>query len=317
MKKVICLFMLLVLSGCGDKPVEPLVFGAIAWPGYEPAYVARELGFLDERRIHLAEFTNSTEVLRALRNGRLHIAGLTLDEALGLRQSVPDLRIFMAVDVSNGADVLMARRGINNLGQLKGKRIGVEKTALGAYFLSLILRAAHLSASEVHIVSLPLDEQVQSYRAGMLDAVVTFGLVRGQLTKLGAVALFDSTKVPGKIVDTLVVREADASRHRQHLLAFTKAWFRALRVIQSEPARVYPMMARHERVSVEELEETTHGLELLDQRGNMRQFTGNPPELLRTSMEIQRIMNESGLAVGSDDLTSLIDSSIVAESGID
>lgn len=65
MKKLYCLFMLLVLAGCSDKPVEPLVFGAITWPGYEPAYVARELGYQDQDRIHLAEFTNTTEVVRA------------------------------------------------------------------------------------------------------------------------------------------------------------------------------------------------------------------------------------------------------------
>lgn len=317
MKKVYCLFMLLVLSGCGDKPVEPLVFGAITWPGYEPAYVARELGFLDQVPIHLAEFTNTTEVVRALRNGKLHVAGLTLDEALSLRQRVPDLQVFLVADVSDGADVLMVRPSIKNLGQLKGKRIGVEKTALGAYFLSLILRAADLSADEVHIVSLPLDEHVDAYRKGQLDAVVTFGLVRGKVSQLGAVALFDSSRVPGKIVDTLVVRATDAEKYRKHLHALLQAWFRALSLIQSDPARAYPIMARREQVPVAEIAETLRGLVLLDQRQNLLQLSGNPPVLLRTGMEIQAIMKASGLAVGSDDLSQLINSRIMAESGFD
>jgi NitT/TauT family transport system substrate-binding protein len=114
-KNIHFLFMLLALSGCGDKPAEPLVFGAITWPGYEPIYVARELGYLDRTPIHLAEFTNTTEVVRAFRNGKLHIAGLTLDEALSLRQSIPDLQVFMVADVSHGADALMARRDIKSL----------------------------------------------------------------------------------------------------------------------------------------------------------------------------------------------------------
>ena len=317
MKKFYWLLMLLVLSGCSDEPVAPLVFGAVTWPGYEPAYVASELGYLDANRIHLAEFTNTTEVLRAFRNGQLHVAGLTLDEALSLRQSVPDLQVFMVVDISNGADVLMVRRDIKNLGQLKGRRIGVEKTALGAYFLNLILRAAHLSANEVRIVSLPLDEHVQAYRAGLVDAVVSFGLARGELSKLGAVALFDSSKIPGKIVDTLVVRAADASKQDKHLYDFSKAWFRALRVIQSDSARAYPLMAQHERVQVAEIDATLRDLVLLDQRQNLLQLSGDPPALLGTSMEIQHILKESGLAVGSDDLSLLINSRFVAEAGID
>ena len=317
MKKIYCLFMMLVLTGCGDEPVEPLVFGAITWPGYEPAYVARELGFLDQDRIHLAEFTNTTEVVHALRNGKLHVAGLTLDEALSLRQSVPDLQVFLVADVSNGADVLMARRSIKSLGQLKGKRIGVEKTALGAYFLSLILRAAHLSANEVRIVSLPLDEHVRAYRAGQLDAVVTFGLVRSELSRLGAVALFDSTKVPGKIVDTLVVRAADAGKYSEHLHVLVQAWFRALRVIQSDPARAYPLMAQRERVRAAEVDETLRGLILLDQQQNLLQLSGDPAPLLNTAIEIQRVLKQAGLATGSDDLSLFINSRIVAEAGFD
>lgn len=313
MKRIYCLFILLVLTGCGDKPVEPLVFGAITWPGYEPAYVARELGYLDERHVHLAEFTNTTEVVHALRNGKLHVAGLTLDEALSLRQSVPDLQVFLVADVSNGADVLMARRSIKNLGQLKGKRIGVEKTALGAYFLSLILRAADLSANEVRIVSLPLDEHVEAYRAGLLDAVVAFGLTRSELSRLGAVVLFDSTKVPGKIVDTLVVRAADAEAHKGQMQHLVQAWFRALSVIQSDPARAYPLMARRERVPAAEIAETLRGLVLLDQQQNLLQLSGDPAPLFNTAIEIQRVLKQAGLATGSDDLSLLINSRIVAE----
>ena len=317
MKKICLALVFLALSGCGDKPVAPLVFGAVTWPGYEPVYIARELGFLDEDQIHLAEFTNTTEVVRAFRNGKLHVAGLTLDEALSLRQSVPDLQVFMVVDVSHGADALMVRRGINSLGQLKGKRIGVEKTALGAYFLSMILRAAHLSANEVRIVSLPLDEHVQAYRAGLVDAVVSFGLARSELSKLGAVVLFDSTQVPGKIVDTLVVRAADVGKYSVQLHAFAKAWFRALHVIQSDPARAYPLMARREQAQVEEIAETVRGLMLLDQRQNILELSGDPAPLLDTAIEIQRILKQAGLATDSHDLSLLVNSRIVAETDLD
>jgi len=311
------LFLLLVLTACGEKPAEPLVFGANIWPGYEPAYVARELGYLDQALIHLAELTNTTEVVRAFRNGKLHVAGLTLDEALSLRKDIPDLQVFMVVDTSNGADVLMVRRGINSLGQLKGKRIGVEKTALGAYFLSLILRAANLSANQVSIVSLPLDEHVQAYRDGRVDAVVTFGLTRGELSRQGAVVLFDSSKVPGKIVDILAIRAADADKYREQLHIFAKAWFRALRVIIDDPARAYPLLAQREQVPVAELEETLSGLLLADQRQNLQQLSGAPAPLLGAASEIQHILKQARLAAGSDDLSLLVNSRIVAEAGID
>ncbi|MEO8342558.1 MAG: ABC transporter substrate-binding protein, partial [Gallionella sp.] len=256
-------------------------------------------------------------VERAFSNGRLHIAGLTLDEALGLRQSVPDLQVFLVVDVSQGADVLMVRRGINSLTKLRGKRIGVEKTALGAYYLSLILQAAKLSKQDVKIVSLQLDEHVNAYRSGKVDAVVTFGATRGQLAREGAVVLFDSTKVPGKIVDVLVVRAADAVKRRVQMDAFVNAWFRALQVIQSDPARANPLLAQREQIKVAELEETLRGLLLVDLQKNLQQLSGDPPPLLQTAGEIQRILIQEGLTTGSDDMSLLINSRIVTEAGLD
>lgn len=317
MKKLCLVLLSLALSGCIDNYVEPLVFGAIAWPGYDPAYIARDLEYLKPDQVHLAEFTNSTEVLRAFRNRQLHVAGLTLDEALELRKSVHDLRVFLVADVSHGADVLMVRQGIKSLSQLRGKHIGVEKTALGAYFLSLILRAAHLSPKEVHVVSLPLDEHVAAYRSGLVDAVVSFGRVRNELSGMGAVELFDSSRVPGKIVDILAVRAEDIEKHNRHLYALVEAWFRALQVIQSDPERAYPLMARHERVTKEDIGETLRGLELLDKQQNLQQISGVPPVLFKTSTEIQSILRESGLPVGGDDLSQFIISRFVTEPSLD
>lgn len=317
MKLFFRLGMLLLLTACGDKYVEPLVFGAVTWPGYDPAYVARELGYLKEEQIHLAEFTNTTEVLRSFRNGQLQVAGLTLDETLGLRHSVPDLQIFLMADFSNGADVLMVRRGIRSLSQLKGKRIGVEKTALGAYYLSLILRTSNLSVKDVQIVSLPLDEHVRAFDAGLVDAIVTFDPVRSKLLQQGAVVLFDSSKIPGKIVDVLVVRASDAETHKSQLHEFIKAWFQALSVIQQDKARAYPIMARQEHVSPAQIEQIMSGILLLDKQQNLEQFSGNPSALLNTCMDIQRILKQSGMTTGSDDLSQLINPNLLGGASID
>ncbi len=317
MKLFFRLGMLLLLTACGDKYVEPLVFGAVTWPGYAPAYVARELGYLKEEQIHLAEFSNTTEVLRSFRNGQLQVAGLTLDEALSLRHSVPDLQIFLMADFSNGADVLMVRRGIRNLSQLRGKRIGVEKTALGAYYLTLILRAANLSGTDLQIVSLPLDEHVRAFDSGLVDAVVTFDPVRSKLLQQGAEMLFDSSKIPGKIVDVLVVRAADAETHKAQLHEFIRAWFRALSVIQQDKARAYPIMARQEQVAPAQIEQTMPGILLLDKQQNLRQFSGNPSALLNISMDIQRILKESGMTTGGDDLSQLINPRLLGGASLD
>jgi NitT/TauT family transport system substrate-binding protein len=47
-----------------------------------------------------------------------------------------DIRIIATEDFSNGGDVILARPGLMMMGELKGKRIDVEATALWAFFLA-------------------------------------------------------------------------------------------------------------------------------------------------------------------------------------
>jgi NitT/TauT family transport system substrate-binding protein len=158
---------------------------------------------------------------------------------------------------------------------------------------------------------------VRAFRAGLVDAVVTFAPVQDQLAQAEAEVLFDSTRVPGKIMDTLVVRAADAEAHKEQLQAFVNSWFRAMNVILQDKERAYPVMARHEQVSPAQIGETVGGLILLDRQQNIKQFSGDPSALLDTSMDVQRILKESGLTAGSDDLSQFINPHLVEGASLD
>ncbi len=67
----------------------------------------------------------------ALRVGSLDLAGLTLDEALLLAQEGVPIAVIWVLNTSAGADALLAKPGITTLDALRGKRIGVEQTAVG------------------------------------------------------------------------------------------------------------------------------------------------------------------------------------------
>lgn len=87
---LILLSMSFLLQGC-SPPQEPLRLGTNLWLGYEPIYVAREKGWLQEDQVRILEFSSSTDVMRGLRAGTLDAGALTLDEALLLAAHVPDL----------------------------------------------------------------------------------------------------------------------------------------------------------------------------------------------------------------------------------
>ncbi len=112
---LLLLLLLLLLTACGQAPRPPLRIATNVWPGYEPLYLARELGYFDPRTVRLVEMGSSTEVLHELRNGTIDGAALTLDEALSAVAEGLPLVVVLVMDISAGADALVARPGLERL----------------------------------------------------------------------------------------------------------------------------------------------------------------------------------------------------------
>src|SRR6185295_18011721 len=128
-----CVALLTALTGCVREPETVLRIGTNVWIGSEPLYLARELGRLDPASVQLVEYPSASEVLRAFRNQAIDGMVISLDELFGLAVDGLDPRVILVVDVSHGADVVVGRRGMKTMHDLKGKRVAVESGALGAF----------------------------------------------------------------------------------------------------------------------------------------------------------------------------------------
>ena len=162
--------------------------------------------------MQLVEYPSASEVLRAFRNQAIDGMVISLDELFGLAADGFQPRIILVVDVSHGADVVVGRRGMRTMRDLKGKSVAVESSALGAFVLSRALALNGMQASDVNVVHLESNEQPSAFEKGQVDGAVTFDPYRAQFLRAGAKTLFDSTQIPGEIVDLLAVR---ASRLRK------------------------------------------------------------------------------------------------------
>lgn len=71
--------------------------------------MARDLGYYDGQLLRLVELGSTTQVMDALRTGRLDVAGVTLDEALTLAHEGVPISVIWVMNISAGADVIIAR----------------------------------------------------------------------------------------------------------------------------------------------------------------------------------------------------------------
>lgn len=287
--------LLFVLLGCTPEPEPPLRIGTNVWPGYEPLYLARDLGYFDATPVRLVEYTSATEVSRAFRNGAIEAAALTLDEALSLLQYGVAARVVLVMDISHGADVVLARPEIKELRAIKGRRVGAESSALGGYVLTRALQFAGLSHNEITVVSVPVSEQEQAYREHRVDALVTMEPARTRLMAQGARQLFDSSQIPGEIVDVLVVRRDYIDKHPQQVKSLITKWFSSLEYMNIHPDDSSRRMTKRLAVSPAGVGLLFNGLRIPGVEENRRLLGRTPPDLLAPAQKLMQTLLKQDL----------------------
>jgi NitT/TauT family transport system substrate-binding protein len=298
--------LLTALTACTPAPPEPLRIAAGPFAGYEPLYLARDLGLLDPDAVRLVEYAPGSQSLRAYRNGVVDGAALTLDEVLILARQGYSPRVVAVLSFSRGADMVIARPEITSLTELRGRRVGVENTALGGYFLSRVLYFAGVGRSEVEVVPMELAEHPRAFRDGRVDALITFNVSAEDLDEMGAVKLFDSSLIPGEIVDVLAVREEALHRSPQAVASVLRGWAGALEYLDREPEDAIARMAPRTGMTPAQFRETLEGVELPDLAQNRALFSGHPPPLQNTVEDIMRFMLAQGLLSAPVDASELI-----------
>ncbi len=278
--------------GC-SKPQMLMRAGAIVFPGYELMFMARDQGLLDPRRVRLVEMLATTDTLRALASGQLEAGAMTLDEMMSARADGLDLRAVVVLDVSQGADVVMARPGIT-LEKLKGKRVAAEEGAMGAVMLSALLQAAQLEVHEIQKVPMTLDRSVAVFRSGKVDAVVTAEPWATQLEAQGAKRIFDSARIPGRIVDVLAVRADAMDECAAAIRTLVAAHFEARRYFAEQPVQAGAYMSARMQTPAHEVPLAYRGLSLPDVAENRRLLSPGG-QLHATAQELQRVLFEAGL----------------------
>ena len=293
-----------LLGACGHE--EPLLrVGSNLWPGYELMYLAESLKLQDTRRIRMIRMPSATVVLQALAGDLIDAAGLTLDEVLTASANGVKLAVVTVIDQSLGADAIIARPELSSPGALRGKRICVEKTAVGAVMLHTFLRQSGLTPDDVTLLYATVDEHLGLYQSGKVDAVVSFNPVVPQLEAQGGVRLFDSARMGGQIVDCLAVTPRALAQQPRALGELVNAFFAARARFKQDLAGVAPLLAAGLEITPEELPAAYEGIDLPDLAANRRWLGGTPPRLEQSAAIVRDIMLEARLLDAKVDVTGL------------
>lgn len=285
----LCLACVSLLAGCGAEHEAPLRVASNNWPGYWPLYLAQHDGRLDAR---LQELSSATEVLRAFRNHRIDVAAFTIEEFLQLLDEGNDPHIVLLVDYSNGADSVIARPPSTSVADLRGKVIGTESTAMGAYVLRRTLGSGGLTEKDVKIVAYDFGDHEHAYMNGLVDAVVTFEPTRSRLLAAGGREVFSSASIPGEIADVLVVDGRTARQREPDLRKLIASWYAAAESVTRDPRRAADSLASMTRLTGDQFEQAMNGVHLVTPEENHALLKD---KLAVTLVSLANTMREAGM----------------------
>lgn len=298
------------LAGCTPRP-EPLRLGAQVFPAYELLFLARALGRLPEPLVRLVEMPSASASLRALASGALEGACLTLDEVLAARDRGLSLTAVLVLDQSMGADALVARPGLGSLAALRGRRIGVEQTAVGAVMLDAALQHAGLTPGDVRLMALSVDEHEAAFVSGRVDALVTYEPTLVRLQAAGATVLFSSREVPGRVLDVLAVRAPFIGSHASAVATAVEAHLQARDAFVAAPQEHVALLAPRLGLEPAAVPAAFAQLDLPDRARNRAWLAGRDDSLMRNARLLHGVMLRAGLVQKAFDPAALFDGRFV------
>ncbi|MDH5546750.1 MAG: ABC transporter substrate-binding protein [Gammaproteobacteria bacterium] len=264
-----------LISSC-DFSHEKLRIGAHKWPGYEFMFLAKREGWLGDNGVQLIETTSATETLSKLERREIDGASLTLDEALRARSLGIPIQIVLVFDISAGADAVYSRTRLKDLSELRGARIGVEKSALGALMLHKLLEAAHLSEFDVVTVNSSVDQHIDDWKNQRFDTLITYEPISTELERLHAYRLIDTRQFPELVFDVLAVRTNMLSGQKiSELKSLIKSHFTAVHHFRNNPQDAAYRMGAHLGLSGSEVLDVFRGLKIPNETANLSYLNNN------------------------------------------
>lgn len=151
-------------------------------------------------------------------------------------------------DFSNGNDGVVLK-GADSLADIKGQNINLVELSVSHYLLARGLESVGMSEKDVKVVNTSDADMVAVYGTDDVTSVVTWNPLLSEIMAMpGSNKVFDSSQIPGEIIDLLVVNTETLNENPALGKALVGAWYEIMSLMSgsnkdAEAARTYMAQA--------------------------------------------------------------------------
>ena len=275
----IVILLIALLIGCSRSPDVPIRLGVNVWPGYEYLFLAQELGYYEMEgvNIQLVETGSLDDLRSAFERGKIDgMASSVIEVVQAAANTGRVATIFMIPDYSNGADVIISNESVKDVGELRGKKVGLEVGSLGEFMVARALQDYDMSLQDIVVVPMSQEQMLQAMDEKQVDAVMTYPPVSVELAKNPKNSiLFTSADIPGEVMDVVTLSREVIKKNPELPKKIINVWQRALTYAKENPERAHKISADREGITPEEFASALEGVKLLSFQEQKLLFENN------------------------------------------
>ncbi len=138
-------------------------------------------------------------------------------------------------DFSNGNDGIVLKGEKKTLGDLKGMDVNLVELSVSHYLLARGLERAGLSEKDLKVVNTSDADLVAAFATDDVQAVATWNPLLAEIEATpGVTKVFDSSQIPGEIIDLMVVNSDTLKDNPELGKALTGAWYEIMATMSAD-----------------------------------------------------------------------------------
>ncbi|MEO0379945.1 MAG: putative urea ABC transporter substrate-binding protein [Pseudomonadota bacterium] len=206
-----------------------------------------------------------------------------------------DTTALIVGDYSNGNDAVILK-GEGDLSTLAGKPVNLVELSVSHYLLARGLDSVGLSEADLDgVINTSDADMIAAFATDDVEAVVTWNpLVSAIMEEPGATKLFDSSDIPGEIIDLMVVNTETLAANPAFGKAMAGAWYEVMGLMAAGDEAVLTAMAEASGTDLAGYQAQLASTEMFYAPGEAVAFTSSA-ELPDTMVSVAEFLFDKGI----------------------
>ena len=154
-----------------------------------------------------------------------------------------DTTALIVGDFSNGNDGIVLKDG-DSVADLEGQNVNLVELSVSHYLLARALDGAGLSERDLTVVNTSDADMIAAYATDDVTSVVTWNPLLSEIAATpGSTEVFDSSNIPGEIIDVMMVNTETLAANPDFGKALVGAWYEVMGMMAAGDTEVLDSLA--------------------------------------------------------------------------